>query len=186
MLFWLTLFKTILSLNFDIPPNGGEFFEENLKAGTHFRLEYSTSGGENLLLNIIDSKGRIIDEWNTSFSVIHIKADEDMQITMTFKNLNSSLVKLKLNVPDLDNEATEAVVSNAANIQSVHELEQKLKSIIIKTTDYTEKMEQFSEKMNSYKWKIRIFMIFELLFCASMIYFLHRDTVGLFERRRKV
>ncbi|KRH95226.1 hypothetical protein M153_110003497 [Pseudoloma neurophilia] len=186
MLFFTILFKTILSLNFEMAPNNDEVFYENIKAGVQYRLEYSTDSGDALLCNIIDNRGRIIGEWNTSYTVVHFKAEDDMSFTLTFKNLNNKAVKLKLQVPDLDNESTDAVVTSAANIQSVYEFERRLKSIILKTTDYTERMNIFSEKMNAYKWKIRIFMGLELIFCGCMIYFLHRDTVRLFDRRRKV
>lgn len=184
LLFFLC--KFILCLNFEIPSGGSEIFEENIKAGTLYKLEYNSDTNESILLNIIDNAGNVLDEWNTSFNVVHFKPKNDISITMTFKNLNNKTIKLKLNVPDLDNESTDANVSGVSNIQSVHELEQNLKSIIIKTSDYTEKMKIFSNKMASYKWKIRVFMGLELLFCAGMIYFLHKNTVGLFERRRKI
>lgn len=166
--------------------NGGEVFYENIKQGTQYRLEYGCDTGENILLNVIDSKGRVLGEWNTSYSIIHFKPEETIDITMTFKNLNNKAVNLKLIVPDVDNETTETDVTSATSIQSVYEYERRLKSIILKTTDYTDRMNVFSEKMNAYKWKIRVFMFLELIFCSLMIYFLHRDTVSLFDRRKKV
>lgn len=176
----------IFSLNFEIAPNGGEVFYENIRQGIQYRLEYSSDTGDNILLNIIDNKGRILGEWNTSYSIVHFKAEENMEITITFKNLNNKAVKLKLLVPDLDNETTETDITSAASVQSVYEYERRLKSIILKTTEYTDRMNVFSEKMNAYKWKIRVFMALEVVFCVFMIYFLHRDTVSLFDRRRKV
>merc|ERR1711915_1144608 len=162
-------FSTAFSLNFYLDPNMGEQFQENLKAGTSFRGEYNVETGEKILFNIIDNKGRIINEYNSSFNVFHLHADEDIMINMTFKNLNNNKVYVKFNVPDLDNEGVDPEAADATNVQMIHELEQRLKAIIVKVTDYSERMTLFSDKMASYKWKIRMFMALELIFCGSMI-----------------
>lgn len=182
----LLLLKTILCLTFELKPFEEESFEEKLKSGVLYKLQYSEKDGNDVVLNITDDKGREIGSWNTSYSVIHTRAEEDLKLNILFKNVTKKLVSVKLTVPDLDNEQTETSITKDNNVQSVAELEEKLKSIIEKTTEYIERMSSYTKKLAIYKWRIRCFMVLEIIFSMAMVYYLHRDTVGLFERRKRV
>lgn len=178
--------KSIFSIILELKQNHSDELRENVKAGYKYRLEYSVDTGDNVLFNVIDNKGRIIGEWNTSYSVIHINTDEDSTLFFNFKNLNPRSIHVRFITPDLDNEVTSTEITKGTSTEIIHKLEDKLKSIIYKTNNYLDRMKLYTDKMASYKWRIRVLMLFELIFCAAMIYFLHRDTVGLFERRRKL
>ncbi|ELA47564.1 hypothetical protein VCUG_00887 [Vavraia culicis subsp. floridensis] len=186
MLKFFILLRAAIAFVFELKPEEERSFEENIKGGLEYRLEYSEKDGKDVALNIRDGKGRDVGEWNTSFSVIHTKSDEDGVFTFMFKNEHNKAVNVKLTVPDLDNEITATTIAKDSNVRSVAELENKLKSIIQQTSEYIERMSVYTKKLAVYKWRIRCFMVLEIIFSMFMVYYLHKDTVGLFERRKRV
>lgn len=189
-MFIISLFiRSIFTISFELKPHEEEIFEETLKAGTLYKLQYTEKNYNSVKLLFNNDKGLEVGTWNASYSLIHFKAyDASTYIyTFLFKNESKRTLIVEIIVPDLDNELSQNVISSDKNIQSVFELENKLKNIrTIQTSDYIERMSLYIKKLSVYKWRIRFVMVLEIVFSMAMVYFLHKDTVGLFERRKRV
>ena len=181
----LLCLQTILCAVMILEPRERFHFGEEFDKDTHIRFSFEEESGYAPKVLVKDEKNNTIGDYYQESAVIHTKVKANTKLTFIFENPARKNMEISFSLSDVSKEA---IGSSGPISESdvVSELKQVLEGIIFSQRKYIEKQNEYELVLKSGKKLVTLLLAFECVFSAAIVYYLHVETVKLFEKKRRI
>lgn len=169
-----------------LSPGQRFFFEEEFEADNFVKFEFNEESGLSPRVFVTDSNNAIVTVYSKqSSATLHTKATEKSMFTFSFENQTSETMHIWFMLTDMAKEP-QGLQGPISDSSVVAELKDILENIIISQRKHLERQKSHEETLKSSKRLMTFLLAFEAFFCASVVYYLHVETIKLFEKKRRI
>eukprot|EP00866_Antonospora_locustae_P000610 jgi/Antlo1/610/1615 len=169
-----------------LSPGQRFFFEEEFEADCFVKFEFNEESGLSPKVFVTDSNNAIVTVYSKqSSATLHTKATDKILFTFAFENPANETMNIWFMLTDMSKEP-QGLQGPISDSSVVAELKDILENIIISQRKHLERQRIHEKTLKSSKRLMTFLLIFEAFFCASVVYYLHVETVKLFEKKRRI
>lgn len=184
MLF-LILFTFVFSKNITLQSQKTFTFQKTLKKGELFKFEYHEEGNKTPHILIEDDLKRKLLDTTTTFGVIHWSSSRDATFTVKMKNTGNDTMRLYFRTPDVNKELYSAI-GPITDKDVLAEFDNALKKNIQDQRNYLDGLKEHEEMTIRIRKMVGWLIFIEIISCGGFIYYLHRKTISMFEKRSRI
>lgn len=181
----LFLISTIFCGMITLGPNKAFEFEEEFEKDQLIKFEYDEE--KNLPLNVVvlNEKNVVVIGYQQSSVTLHTKAPNNTTLKFIIENKNDTEAKVWFNLPNVLTEL-QGPLGPINETDIVNELKTILENIITSQRKHLEKQSEHENLLKRSKRLMTFLILFEGIFCAAVVYYLHSETIKLFEKKRRL
>lgn len=180
----LLLAMGILCRRVKLEPKEQFSFRDKVTANQMYKFMYQAPRTSKIELTIFDTKGRPMIRTRDPYSVLYSKISEDGEIVISVKNNSTKGINFGYRCPETNKKAQGGL--GPISVELVSELQDVLETIIQAQRVHIKKHEEHARMVAGSRTWITRLLIFETLFFTSVLYFLHKDMLKMFETKRDV
>lgn len=157
--------------------------KDNVTKGQLYKYVINAHEEANITTKLIDPMGREIVSSDDVDCVLHTKIAADGQVKIEVTNWSGKATYIWYRCPDVNKELYGAL-GPIKDVDLVAELQRVLETVIHSQRNHIKKHELHIKMVEgSRKWVSRVVLL-EVIFSCGIIYFLHRRTLNMFEKKR--
>jgi hypothetical protein len=182
-MFLFSFICILLARQVEIKPNEAFEFSDLVAKGDIYKFKYSAMG--NVLVTLTDPLGRVIFEDSARSSALFTKSTEDGKIKISVKNMTKDVLNLSYKSPDPNKEVMGHIgyIKEVDKVSDLAKLLDKLLDDQSKSLNRTKEHQDLVSKCKSFS---RFLMAFEVVLTCVAMYFIHKDFISIFEKKRVV
>ncbi|KAF7683104.1 hypothetical protein TCON_1683 [Astathelohania contejeani] len=177
-------FIQIFSYRVTIKPNSKFEVEQTFAKGDRFKLEYQVESHGNALTELRDPRFRMIGSFKEDYNVMYSEATEEGPFSVIFYNVSRSDIKVYFVFENVLENTIDPY--GGSEFEVLENFERALKENINSQSKHISRQEKHNRLAKKSKKWVRTVMIFEAIFSMAMIYFLHKQTIRLFDKKTRV
>lgn len=183
MLFVLLLL-TAYTRKVVIQPKTSFIFEKEFKKGETSKFEFHETNKGTPHVTVTDNSGREILNVNTNYEIAYWGVEEDTTYIFKFVNNSSAVMKIYFRTPDVNKELVNAL-GPITDKDVLAEFDNALRMNIQNQRVYLKGLEEHEKLTIRTRRFISFLVIVEVICCGALIYYLHKKTLALFERKQQ-
>ncbi|KAK6091004.1 hypothetical protein P3W45_000249 [Vairimorpha bombi] len=166
----------------ELAPKETLTIKDKVTRDTMYKFIYNTFGAKKVLVEMFDPLKRRIGNYKKGSGVIFTKPSHNGLVQIKITNPNSTMMKFGYRCPDVNKEF-HGVLGPIKDVDAVSELLIVLENNIKSQRRQLEKYEKhFAMVKKSKKWVFR-FVVFEIVSSIIVMYYLHKSTLKMFEKK---
>ncbi|KAM0685583.1 hypothetical protein COBT_003204 [Conglomerata obtusa] len=181
---FIFLLSKAIAKSINLASNKEFRFETEIKEQELFKFEYHVEKNANVMCNVIDDLSRTILDQQTNFTVAHWSPSRTSTFFFTFKNEGKVPIDIYFRTPDVNTEM-HSPIGPITDKDILAEFDNALKRNIQEQRAYLESMNEHEAMTRSTRRIVGYLVLVEILSIAGFIFFLHKKTVMLFEKRHR-
>ncbi|KAH9411877.1 hypothetical protein HK407_03g06300 [Ordospora pajunii] len=178
----------IMCRRIKLEPRGNFTFRDKVASGVPYSLSFQTSRGEKgsqkSLITMLDPMGKQMVTSKDPYSVYHFRMKHAGEVTVSVKNNSSKEMPFVYRRIEHTNQKQDS--SGPINNELVSELQNVLEAIIQTQRAHIKKHEEHGTMVIKSRRRITLLLVFETVFFASVLLFLHKRMLKMFEGKRGV
>lgn len=170
---------------FVLSPRQRFAFEEEFEAGKPVKFEFEEEMGLSPTVSVRNTANAIVASYKQSSAVLHTKSEQKSSLRFIFENPTNETMSVFFMLYDLSKES-DAIDGPVNESVAVNELKVVLENIVKSQTKHLNRQKEHTKLLRSSKRLMTMLLAFEGLFCVAMVYYLHVETIKLFEKKRRI
>lgn len=183
LLLFLSLI-TCLQYQLDTGPDSSLEFDKESKANERLKFEYHEENENAPIVRIVDSFDREVAYLDSSYCVLHWAGSTENVYYFKIENQTKKPMSIYMRIPDVDEEVSNAL-GHITDKDVVAEYEHSLKKSLQDQRSYLERLKEHEDLTVRTRRMVSWLVIVEIVSCCGFIYYLHKRTVALFEKKQR-
>lgn len=180
-MFLLVLFSLALARQVEIKPQGTFEFYDLVTKNEIYKFKYSTQGDVDV--SLIDPRGRTIFTDSVKSAALFTNVSSEGKIKVVIKNKTKLPIDFSYKSPDPNKELL-GHLGYVKDVDLVSELARLLDKLITDQSKQIARTYEHQRMVASSRFWARVLMISELVMTAVAVYVIHKDFVGMFEKKQ--
>lgn len=168
-----------------LKPRSSFSLQQGFEAGKLIKFQFNEENGLVPYVHVKNEKKEIIASYRQRSATLHAKAQVSTNITFSIANQTNNPMNVWFTLPDVSKEV-QGPLGPINDSDIVSELKYVLENIILSQRKHLQRQVEHENLLKSSKRLMTFLLIFEGLFCAGVVYYLHRETIKLFENKRRI
>ncbi|KHN70060.1 hypothetical protein CWI42_030750 [Ordospora colligata] len=178
----------IMCRRINLEPKGTFTFRDKVASGAPYSLSFQASrgdkGSQKSLITVLDPTGKQMVASKDPYSVYHFRMKHAGEVTVSVKNNSSKEMPFVYRRIEHINQTQNN--SGPINNELVSELQNVLETIIQTQRAHIKKHEEHGMMVAKSRRRITLLLVFETVFFTSVLLFLHKRMLKMFESKRDV
>lgn len=160
--------------------------KEDFQKGDKIKFTFNEQNGIFPFVTIHDPKNQQMIHYDAfSSATFHARANSDGRYSFTLSNQTNQLMDIEFSIVKL-NEIGNADVGPINEAEIAAELKESLDGIIVMQKKHLARQVLHEKDLRSSKFLMVFLIGCEISFCTFMVFFVHKKTVEMFEKKRRI
>lgn len=168
-----------------LKPRKSFSIRQEFEEGKLIKFQFNEENGLVPYVSVKNENKEIIASYRQRNAVLHTKANKPTVLTFSIMNQTNNAMNIWFALPNVLKEV-QGPLGPINETDIVADLKYTLENIILSQRKHLEKQLEHEKILRYSKRLMTFLLIFEGLFCISVVYYLHLEIIKLFEKKRRI